>query len=142
MHLAASARCMVLFSAKEVHVSWCHLGSLMHSPSCFLVPAPCSGSGILIPFDLLQKAALYAPVADYLFDFDSQGLITVRSFHRFQPLDVSWLLLFKLFGRVFGILCNLFEILLRNNGKFSSGGSINSGSSPPGVHQIGGPNFG
>ena len=24
MHLAASARCMVLFSAKGVQVSWCH----------------------------------------------------------------------------------------------------------------------
>ena len=45
MHLAASAQCMVLFSAKEVHVSWCHPGSLMHSPSCSLVPAPCSGNG-------------------------------------------------------------------------------------------------
>ena len=35
--------------------------------------------GIHIPFDLLQKAALCTPVADYLFDFDSQGLITVHS---------------------------------------------------------------
>ena len=42
-------------------------------------------SGIQIPFDLLQKAALYAPVADYLFDFHSQGLITVRSFTASTP---------------------------------------------------------
>ena len=42
-------------------------------------------SDIHIPFDLLQKAALYAPVADYLFDFDSQGLITVRSFTTCSP---------------------------------------------------------
>ena len=28
MHLAASARCMVLYSAKEVHVSWCHPGQI------------------------------------------------------------------------------------------------------------------
>ena len=66
----------------------------------------------------------------------------VRSFNCFQPLDISWLLLFELFGRVFGILSNLFEILLVNYGKLSSGGSVDSGSSPPGVHQIGGPNFG
>ena len=146
MHLAASAQCMVLFSAKGVHVSWCHPGSLMHSPPCSLVHAPCSGKRIIwaSPFPLIfcKKAALCTPVADYLFDFDSQGLITVRSSNCFQPLDVSWLLLFELFGRVFGILSNLFEILLRNYGKLSSGGSINSGSSPPGVHQIGEPNFG
>ena len=76
MHLAVSARYMVLFSAKEVYVSWCQPGSLMHLPSCFLVPAPCSGNGsrgIHIPFDLLQEAALCTPVADYLFDFDSKG---------------------------------------------------------------------
>ena len=80
MHLAASAWCMVLFSAKGVHVSWCHPGSLMHLLSCSLVPAPCSSNGsrgIHILFDLMQKAALCTPVADYLFDFDSQGLITV-----------------------------------------------------------------
>ena len=66
------------------------------------------------PFPLIfcKKAALCTPVADYLFDFDSQGLIMVRSFNCFQPLDVSWLLLFELFRRVFGILSNLFEILL------------------------------
>ena len=95
------------------------------------------------PFPLIfcKEAALCTPVADYLFDFDSQGLIMVRSFNHFQPLDVSWLLLFELFGRVFGILCNLFEILLVNYFKLSSGGSIDSGSSPPRVHQIGGPNF-
>ena len=71
----------------------------MHSPSRSLVPAPCS-SGISILFDLLQKATLYTPVADYLFDFHSQGLITVHSFTASSPLDVSWLLFFKLFGRV------------------------------------------
>ena len=42
-------------------------------------------SGIQIPFDLLKKAALYTPVADYLFDFHSQGLITVRSFTASSP---------------------------------------------------------
>ena len=42
-------------------------------------------SGIHIPFDLLQKATLYAPVCDYLFDFHSQGLITVRSFTTSSP---------------------------------------------------------
>ena len=45
MHLAASARCMVLFSAKGVHVSWCHPGSLMHLLTHSLVHAPCSGKG-------------------------------------------------------------------------------------------------
>ena len=96
------------------------------------------------PFPLIfcKKAALCTPVADYLFNFDSQGLITVRSSDHFQPLDVSWLLFLKLFGRVFGILSSLFKILLVNHGKLSSGGSTNSGSSPPRVHQIGGPNFG
>ena len=96
------------------------------------------------PFPLIfcKKAALRTPVANYLFDFYSQGLITVRGFNRFQPLDVSWLLFFELFRCVFGILSNLFEILLINYGKLSSGRSIDSGSSPPGVHQIGGPNFG
>ena len=96
------------------------------------------------PFPLIfsKKAALCTPVADYLFDFDSQGLITVHSFNCFQTLDISWLLLFELFGRVFGILSNLFEIPLVNYGKLSSAGSIDSGSSPPGVHQIGGSNFG
>ena len=95
------------------------------------------------PFPLIfcKKAALCTPVADYLFDFDSQGLITVCSFNGFQPLDISWLLFFELFGCVFGILSNLFKILLVNYGKLSLGGSINSGSSPPGVHQIGGPNL-
>ena len=55
------------------------------------------------PFPLIfcKEAALCTPVADYLFDFDSQGLIMVRSFNRFQPLDVSWFLLFELFRRVF-----------------------------------------
>ena len=146
MHLAASARCMVLFSAKRVQVSWCPPGSLMHSPPCSLVPVPCSGKGSQghPPFPLIfcKKAALCTPVADYLFDFDSQGLNTVRGFNHFPPLDVSWLLLFELFRRVFDILSNLFEIPLVNYGKLSSGGSINSGSSPPGVHQIGGPSFG
>ena len=96
------------------------------------------------PFPLIfcKKAALHTPVADYLFDFNSQGLITVCGFNRFRPLDVSWLLFLELFRRVFGILPNLFKIPLVNYGKLSSGGSINSGSSPPGVHQIGGPNFG
>ena len=96
------------------------------------------------PFPLIfcKKAALCTPVADYLFNFNSWGLIMVRSFNCFQPLDISWLLLFELFGRVFGILSNLFEILLVNYGKLSSSGSIDSGSSPPGVHQIGGPNLG
>ena len=144
MHLVASARCMVLFFAKGMHVSWCHPESLMHSPPCpwclhLAVARDCGG--ILIPFDHLQKAAPCTPVADYLFDFDSQGPITVRSLNRFQSLDVSWLLLFELFGHVFGLLCNLFKILLVNYGKLSSGASINSDSSPPGVHQIGGPNF-
>ena len=42
----------------------------------------------------------------------------------------------------FDILCNLLEILLINYGKPSSSGSIDRGAGPPGVHQIGGPNFG
>ena len=37
---------------------------------------------------------------------------------------------------VFLAFSNYFEILLINYGKPSSSGSINSGSSPPGVHQI------
>ena len=52
---------------------------------CLHLAAATDHSGIHIPFDLLQKAALYAPVADYLFDFDSQGLITVRSFTTSSP---------------------------------------------------------
>ena len=143
MHLVASARCMVLFSAKGVQVSWCHPGSLVHSAPCSLVPAPCSGKGSQghpHTFDLLHESCSVHTCCRYLFDFDSQGLITVRSLNCFQPLDISWPLLFKLFGHVFGILSNLFEILLVNYGELSSGGSVDSGSSPPGVHQIGGPN--
>ena len=41
--------------------------------------------GIHILFDLLQKAALCTPVADYMFDFDSQGLITVRGLAASSP---------------------------------------------------------
>ena len=41
--------------------------------------------GIHIPFDLLQEATLCTPVADYLFDFNSQGLITVRSLAASSP---------------------------------------------------------
>ena len=52
---------------------------------CLHLAAVTDHSGIHIPFDLLQKAALYAPVADYLFDFHSQGLITVRSFTASSP---------------------------------------------------------
>ena len=37
------------------------------------------------PLIFLQKAALYAPVTNYLFDFNSQGLITVHSFTASSP---------------------------------------------------------
>ena len=98
--------------------------------------------GIRIPFDLLQKAALWTPVADYLFDFDSQGLITVRSFTTSSP----WMSVGSCFSNCSVVFltffCNLLEIILINYGKPSSGGSIDRGSGPPGVHQIGGPNFG
>ena len=86
-HLAASTRCMVLFSAKEVHVSWC-LGNLCTHrlvPWCMHPAAATDHRGIHIPFDLLQEATLCTPVADYLFDFDSQGLIMVRSFTASSP---------------------------------------------------------
>ena len=55
-------------------VSWClHLAAAMDH------------RGIYIPFDLLQKAALCTPAADYLFDFDSHRLITVRSLTASNP---------------------------------------------------------
>ena len=81
-YLAASARCMAPFFAKGVHSGLCYLRSPVHSPShlgCLHLAAVVDRSGISILFDLLQKAARYTSVADYLFDFHSQGLITVRS---------------------------------------------------------------
>ena len=146
MHLAASARCMVLFFRKrgagELVPPWVPYALA----TLFLGACTLQWQGITwaSPFPLIfcRKAALCTPVADYLFDFNSEGLITVRSSNCFQPLDISWLLVFELFRCVFGILSNLFEIPIVNYGKLSSGGSIDSGSSPPGVHQIGGPNFG
>ena len=98
-------------------------------------------SGIQIPFDLLQKAALYTPVADYLFDFHSQGLVTVRNLPLPTP-GCQLALVSRTVRTCFGILCDLLEILLINYGKPSSGGSIDRGAGPPGVHQIGGPNLG
>ena len=42
-------------------------------PWCMHPAAVADRSGLSILFDLLQKAALYAPVADYLFDFPFPG---------------------------------------------------------------------
>ena len=99
-------------------------------------------SGISILFDLLQKAAQYTSVADYLFDFHSQGLITVRSSTASSP----WMSVGSYFSDCSDVFLAFsliyFEISPVNHGKSNSGGPVNSGSSPPGVHQTGGPDFG
>ena len=54
-------------------------------PWCLHLAAATDCGNIHIPFDLLQKAAPCTPVTDYLFDFDSQGLITVCSLAASSP---------------------------------------------------------
>ena len=54
--------------------------------SWFLHPAAAMDhGGVYIPFDLLQKATPCTPAADYLFNSDFQGLITVRSLTASNP---------------------------------------------------------
>ena len=76
-YLATSARCMAPFFANGVHSGLCHLCTYRLVPGCLHFAAVVDHSGIPILFDVLQKAARYTSVADYLFDFHSQGLITV-----------------------------------------------------------------
>ena len=144
-YLAAPARCMVLFSAKEVHVGWCHLRSPMHSPSRSLVPAPCSSSGSQWLFYSLWSFCKKPLCTHLLLTICSISIPRVWLRFVVLPLPApgcQLALVFRTVRTCYDFLCNLLEILLINYGKPSSGGSIDHGAGPPGVHQIGGPNFG
>ena len=84
MHLAASAWCMVLFSAKGVHVRVLYALTALFPSVCTLQRQRIAGASTF-PLIFLQKAAMCTTVANYLFNFDSQGPITVRSLTASSP---------------------------------------------------------
>ena len=131
---------MAPFFAKGMHSGLCHLRSPMHSPSCSWVPAPCSSSGSQWHFYSLWSFCKKPPGTHLLPTICSISIPRVWLRFVVPPLPTpgcQLALVFRTAQTCFGILSNLFEISPVNHGKSNSGGPVNSGSSPPGVHQTG-----